>query len=103
MNIGKELAELTAGIDALYRRTPRSDGFLDKEGLIPVAMAEVSPLPLRDYVDAREKLQALAARLPAEAESPLRADYVGEMIDSLLALLDTFEGRPISFDDRVAR
>ena len=45
MTIGTELAELTAGIDALYRRTPRSDGFLDKEGLIPVAMAEVTPTP----------------------------------------------------------
>ncbi|MDF2798759.1 MAG: hypothetical protein K0R85_1503, partial [Devosia sp.] len=28
MKLGKELAELTAGIDQLYRNTPRSDGFL---------------------------------------------------------------------------
>jgi hypothetical protein len=40
MKIGKELAELTAGIDALYRSMQSSDGFLNKEGLIPVAMAE---------------------------------------------------------------
>ncbi|KKB10247.1 hypothetical protein [Devosia chinhatensis] len=103
MQIGKDLAELTAGIDALYRSTPRSDGFLDKEGLIPVAMAEVAPRPLRDYGHAREELSALAARLPTQSESALRADYVGEMIDSLLALLDTFEERPISFADRVRR
>lgn len=103
MNIGKELAELTAGIDTLYRRTPRSDGFLDKEGLIPVAMAEVTPTPLASYAEARARLEALRARLPAEAESALRADYVGEMVDSLLALITTFEAAPISFADRVAR
>ena len=103
MNIGTELAELTAGIDALYRRTPRSDGFLDKEGLIPVAMAEIAPMPLSDYAEAREKLAALKTRLPAEAESELRADYVAEMIDSLLALVTTFEAGEISFADRVAR
>ena len=103
MTIGTELAELTAGIDALYRRTPRSDGFLDKEGLIPVAMAEVTPTPLSDYVEARARLDALKSRLPAEAESALRADYVEEMIDSLLALVTTFEAGEISFADRVAR
>lgn len=103
MKIGKELAELTAGIDALYRNTPRSDGFLDKEGLIPVAMAAVEPAPLRDYAEARALLEALQARLPAESESALRADYVAEMIDSLLALVTTFEEKPISFADRVTR
>jgi len=103
MKLGKELAELTAGIDALYRNTPRSDGFLDKEGLIPVAIGAVEPAPLRDYAEAIARLEALRARLPAEAESPLRADYLDEMIDSLLALITTFEEKPISFADRVAR
>lgn len=103
MLIGNELAGLTAGIDALYRKTPRSDGFLDKEGLIPVAMAEVEPIGLRDYTEAREKLEALAIRNASEAETPLRRDYVAEMIDSLLALVTTFEEKPISFADRVAR
>lgn len=103
MLIGNELAGLTAGIDALYRSTPRSDGFLDKEGLIPVAMAEVEPIPLRDYAEAQARLEALAARNASEAESPLRADYVAEMIDSLLALIATFKEQPISFADRVSR
>lgn len=103
MQIGNELAGLTAGIDALYRSTPRSDGFLDKEGLIPVAMAKVKPIPLRDYAEAQARLGALAARNASETESPLRADYVAEMIDSLLALVTTFEEKPISFADRVAR
>lgn len=103
MLIGNELAGLTAGIDALYRSTPRSDGFLDKEGLIPVAMAEVAPTKLRDYAEARERLEALAVRNAGEAETQLRRDYVDEMIDSLLALVTTFEEKPISFADRVRR
>lgn len=103
MLIGNELAGLTAGIDALYRSTPRSDGFLDKEGLIPVAMAEVEPITLRDYAEARERLEALAVRNAGEAETQLRRDYVDEMIDSLLALVTTFEEKPISFADRVRR
>lgn len=103
MKLGTELARLTAGIDQLYRSTPRSDGFLDKEGLIPVAVAEVEPIPLRDYAEATGALEALLARVPAEAESELRKAYVSEMIDSLLALVTTFAEKDISFADRVRR
>ena len=103
MKLGKELAELTAGIDALYRQMQRSNGFLDREGLIPVAVAEVEPRVLRDYAEAIAALEELHSRLPAEAESTLRRDYIAEMIDSLLALITTFEGKPISFADRIKR
>lgn len=103
MKLGKELAEITAGIDKLYRGTPRSDGFLDREGLIPVAVAAVESRRLRDYEEAADALTDLAARLEAEAESVLRRDYLGEMIDSLLALVTTFQEREISFADRIGR
>ncbi|GGF46930.1 hypothetical protein GCM10011321_41670 [Youhaiella tibetensis] len=103
MKLGNELARLTAGIDKLYRSTPRSDGFLDKEGLIPVAVAEVEPAALRDYDEATDALEALLARVPGEAESDLRRAYVSEMIDSLLALVTTFAEKDISFADRVRR
>jgi hypothetical protein len=103
MKLGKELAELTAGIDKLYRNTPRSDGFLDREGLIPVAVAAVQPRSLRSYCEAAEALHALAARLQTEAESALRRDYLAEMVDSLLALVTTFQEQEISFADRVGR
>ena len=101
MKLGKDLAELTAGIDKLYRSTPRSDGFLDREGLIPVAVASVEPRFLRDYVEATDALRGLAGRLESEAESALRRDYLAEMIDSLLALVTTFQDREISFADRL--
>jgi len=103
MLLGKELAELTAGLDRLYRNEARSGGFLDAEGLIPVAVAEVEPRELRDYAEARDAVVALQNRVSQEAESKLREDYILEMCDSLLALLLTFEEKDISFADRVAR
>ena len=103
MQLGLELARLTAGLDRLYRDVPRTGSFLDREGLIPVAMAQIEPYALRDYTEARNRLEALQARIPAEASSAMRRDYLLEMVDSLLALIDTFEQRPISYADRLRR
>ena len=103
MKLGNELARLTAGLDALYRSEPHTGSFLDREGLIPVAVAEVEPTPLRHYDEARATLVALQQRLPAEAESDLRRAYLGEMIDSLLALVTTFEGKEIPYAERLRR
>jgi len=103
MQLGLELARLTAGLDRLYRDVPRTQSFLDREGLIPVAMAQVEPYALKNYGEARDRLEALQARIPGEAESELRRAYLTEMVDSLLALLDTFEGRQISYAERLRR
>lgn len=103
MQLGLELARLTAGLDKLYRDVPRTGSFLDREGLIPVAVAQVEPYALKDYSEARDRLESLQSRIPAEAESPLRKAYLLEMVDSLLALLDTFENRQISYAERLRR
>lgn len=103
MQLGLELARLTAGLDKLYRDVPRTGSFLDREGLIPVAVAQVEPYLLKDYGEARDRLEALQGRIPAEADSPLRSAYLLEMVDSLLALLDTFENRQISYAERLRR
>lgn len=103
MQLGLELARLTAGLDRLYRDVPRTGSFLDREGLIPVAVAQVEPYPLSSYEEARERLEALQARIPGEADSELRRAYLLEMVDSLLALLDTFENRQISYAERLRR
>jgi hypothetical protein len=95
MQLGLELARLTAGLDKLYRDVPRSGSFLDREGLIPVAVAQVEPYALRDFAEARDRIEGLAARVPAEAESPLRRAYLLEMADSLHALHHNFEHRQI--------
>ncbi|ARO14638.1 hypothetical protein BVG79_01292 [Ketogulonicigenium robustum] len=103
MDLGQDLAEITAGIDHLYRTTPRSDGFLDREGLIPVAVAPVTARQFGAYDDARAALDALSARIPSGAETAVRAAYLAEMVDSLHALIDTFTGVPITFAERLQR
>ena len=103
MELGRELAQITEAIDRLYRDQQRGDGFLNAEGLIPVAVAPVEARTFASYDAAREALAALLARLDTEAETALRRDYLAEMIDSLDSLIDTFEGRPISFAERLKR
>ena len=58
MQLGLELARLTAGLDKLYRDVPRTGSFLDREGLIPVAVAQIEPYALKDYAEARDRLEA---------------------------------------------
>lgn len=103
MELGRELAQITEAIDRLYRDQQRGDGFLNAEGLIPVAVAPVEARTFASYDAAREALAALLARLDTEAETALRQDYLAEMIDSLDSLIDTFEGKPISFAERLKR
>lgn len=76
MQLGLELARLTAGLDRLYRDVPRTQSFLDREGLIPVTMAQVEPYALQSYSEARDQLEALQAGIPGEAESALRRAYL---------------------------
>lgn len=103
MELGKQLAEITAGLDQLYRSKTSADGFLNAEGLIPVSVAAVSPRAFKSYAAVRDDLFAFDARTRAADITPLRHDYLLEMNDSLCALMDTFEVRPISFADRLRR
>lgn len=102
MELGRELATITAGLDLLYRSRNRNAGVLDAEGLIPVAVAEVAPRHFGSYEEAESALLSLRDRL-GQAESALRSDWLDEMSDSLLALIATFRGDPISFAERLAR
>uniref|UniRef100_UPI003100F809 hypothetical protein n=1 Tax=Neorhizobium sp. EC2-8 TaxID=3129230 RepID=UPI003100F809 len=102
MELGGELAAITAGLDLLYRSRNRNAGILDAEGLIPVAVAEVPPQRFDSYEEAEAALLSLRDRL-GQAETALRRDWLDEMSDSLLALIATFRGDPISFAERLER
>ncbi|KAA9383469.1 hypothetical protein F4V88_24425 [Neorhizobium galegae] len=102
MDLGREMAAITAGLDLLYRRRNGNAGILDAEGLIPVAVADVSPRPFGTYEEAESALLSLRDRL-GEAENALRRDWLDEMSDSLLALIATFRGETISFAERLER
>ncbi|CDN57498.1 CalR9 protein (plasmid) [Neorhizobium galegae bv. officinalis bv. officinalis str. HAMBI 1141] len=102
MKLGGELAAITAGLDLLYRSRNRNAGILDAEGLIPVAVAEISPQRFESYDEAEAALLSFRDRL-GQAETALRGDWLDEMSDSLLALIATFRGDSISFGERLER
>lgn len=102
MELGGELAAITAGLDLLYRSRNRNAGILDAEGLIPVAVAEVAPRHFGSYEEAEAAILSLRDRL-GEAQSALRRDWLDEMSDSLLALIATFRGDGITFAERLKR
>ncbi|MDQ0133786.1 hypothetical protein J2T08_001704 [Neorhizobium galegae] len=102
MELGRELAAISAGLDLLYRSRNRNAGILDAEGLIPVAVAEVVPQRFNSYEEAEAALLSLRDRL-GQAETALRGDWLDEMSDSLLALIATFRGDPITFAERLER
>lgn len=101
MNIGQDLAEITAGIDILYRGGIGKDGFLNREGLIPVAVAEVTPRPLRGWSEVQDALAAIAERAAAEAEDAQRAGWLTEMTGSLASLSRLLAGETQSFQTRL--
>lgn len=102
MELGQEMAEITAGLDLLYRSRNGAAGILDAEGLIPVAVAAISPRRFGSYDEAETALLSFRERL-GKAESALRRDWLDEMSDSLLALIGTFRGDAIGFAERLER
>ena len=56
--LSEKVAHATMGIDALYRQETGAES--DREGLVVVQMAEVSPTPFASYSEAQECLAGLA-------------------------------------------
>jgi hypothetical protein len=101
MTIGNELAEATAGLDQLYRASRNEKSELNAEGLIPVAVAEVSPRSLRDWGEALAVFHDIGTRIAAEAEDAQRAGWLTEMTASLISLTRMFSGERIGFAERL--
>ncbi len=95
-----ELTRVTLGIDRLYRIQADSGGVLDREGLVPVALANVEPEQFDTWDDADKRLIKLAGDLYAIADA-LRRAYLTEMIDSLRGIVATFRGDPLEYVARV--
>ncbi len=101
MTLGRDLAELTAGVDRLYRDGLTEASELNSEGLIPVAVADVAPRPLRDWAEALDALQALHARIASEATDAHAAGWLDEMTGSVISLARMFSGERIGFAQRL--
>jgi hypothetical protein len=101
-NISVELTQVTLGIDQLYRSQNSGQGVLDFEGLVPVILTDVAPIPFRTWEEADSHLADLSKRA-RQIDDPLRRDYMDEMIDSLFGLIATFRGDKQSYLERVER
>lgn len=97
-----ELTRATLGIDRLYRIQVGSAGVLDREGLVPVTLANVEPDQFDSWDHADKRLIELAGGLYSIGDS-LRRAYLTEMIDSLRGLVATFRGDPLEYTARVRR
>lgn len=103
MNPGTEVATITAGLDRLYRRMNAGNDVLDKEGLVPVYLIPVEAEGFDSWAEADARLAEVEKRLGAETDE-LRRAYLGEMIDSLRALIGTFQDpHALSYQERVRR
>lgn len=66
--LSEKVAHATMGIDALYRQETGAES--DREGLVVVQMAEVSPTPFASYGEAQEYLADLAQQaLPCRSRT----------------------------------
>ena len=101
MKLGADVAEVTAGIDILYRKSLEKSGFLNREGLIPVAVAEVTPRLFTSWDAVQDSLAALRARIPDETDSEVRRGWLTEMVESLVSLSRMFAGETVSFAERL--
>ncbi|RVT85123.1 hypothetical protein DXV76_04930 [Rhodobacteraceae bacterium CCMM004] len=101
MKLGQDLAEITAGVDLLYRTGLGQDDVLDREGLIPVAVAEVAPRAFRDWTEALDAIDAHLATIRSGAETGHEADWLTEMTLSLGSLARMFSGQRMGLAERL--
>ena len=101
-DVSEQVTRATLGMHELYLREQRGDSFLDKEGLVPVIMTELTAIHFENWNEADGNLAALEQEL-AKTEAGLRHDYLTEMLDSLRALAQTFRGEPMDYRTKVRR
>ena len=101
-DVSEQVTRATLGMHELYLREQGSDSFLDKEGLVPVIMTELTAIPFADWEQADAKLLELERKL-AELEPGLHHAYLAEMLDSLRALVVTFSGGLMDYREKIRR
>src|SRR5438045_8313142 len=91
-----QLTRVTLGMHELYLKEFGGDTFLDREGLVPVIMTELTPIVFQNWDEADAALSELDKQATTMPPGQ-RRDYVSEMLDSLRALVATFRGDELSY------
>lgn len=100
--IGRELAEVTLGINAFEGQKPQGGSLLDGEGLVPLYIGGTI-VPVRAYNDwdsIRADLDSLETATANLAEGP-RKVFLEGMLKSLKVAVRLFSGGTPSFEEKV--
>lgn len=99
-----EYVQTVLGMDALYRAQPNatSDPSLDREGLVPVNLTDLSPRLYTDWSHVQADLQVLREHY-ATVQDKVRRTYMQQQISSLLALARWASGQTMDFEDQVGQ
>jgi hypothetical protein len=97
-DLGRSIAEITLGIDALERASGAGRGALDTEGLVPIFMGTdlVAPRAFADWSAAHAALDEVEPGITALPEGP-RKTFLRSMTRSLRAATRLFAGEPLDF------
>ena len=97
-DIGRNLTEITTGLDALERASSAGRGALDSEGLVPIFMGRdlVEPRSFADYAAVHAALDELAPTVAALPDGA-RKTFVQAMLRSLRAATRLFSGERLDF------
>jgi len=102
--VGRQLTALTVGMDRFERQQSGGEGALDSEGLVPIYLGAslVEPKPLASWAEATEELRTLMQRAQTLPEGA-RKLFLVSMIGSLEAAAELFQGRELSYGDKLVR
>jgi len=100
--LGRRLAEIALGIDALGAARARLSGNEDFENLVPIFIGDdlVAPQTFADWPGVERALSDLASDI-AVLRDGARKMFLFEMIRSLRASARFFSGAPIGFEEKV--
>lgn len=102
--LGRQLTALTFSMDQFERQRSGGEGPLDSEGLVPIYLGQslIAPKQLHSWNEAEAELHDLALRAQALPDGA-RKIFLSAMIGSLEAATELFQGRDLSYGDKLVR
>jgi hypothetical protein len=96
--IGRNLTEITTGLDVLERASSAGRGALDSEGLVPIFLGAdlVTPRAFADWAAVHAALDELDPAIAA-LDAGARKTFLQAMARSLRAATRLFSGEPLDF------